>query len=139
MGLLLVAGVPTASVSAAPKRSERQGGYGSHRSEREAFENWLWGSWYTVYELFSRPEVWLLLLVFGFLLNQLLQQAREIVAVHEQEEKLERRQQILERYNAREDEEEEESVSSAEEADNDTEPAPQGPEESRDTTDSQGM
>ncbi|CDJ39500.1 hypothetical protein, conserved [Eimeria tenella] len=121
-------GVPTASFSAAPKLSERQGGYGSHRSEREAFENWLWGNWYTVYELFSRPEVWLLLLVFGFLLNQLLQQAREIVAVHEQEEKLERRQQILERYSAREDEEEEESVSSAEEADNDTEPAPQRPE-----------
>lgn len=110
-------GVPTASFGAAPKRSESSSGYSRRGETQEDWQGWFRGIGFVVFEVLSRPEVWLLLLVLGFLLNQLVQQARDIMLTQMQEEKLQRRQQILQRYGVEEEEEEIESVGAADEKD----------------------
>ncbi|CDI87519.1 Multi-pass transmembrane protein, related [Eimeria praecox] len=110
-------GIPTASFGSAPKRSDSDQRYRRSRDTQDDWEGWLRGIGFAVYEVLSRPEVWLLLLVLGFLLNQLVQQARDIMQTHMQEEKLRRRQQILQRYGVEEEEEEVESVADADEKD----------------------
>ncbi|CDI79231.1 hypothetical protein, conserved [Eimeria acervulina] len=113
----LSSSVPTASFGAAPKRSESSSGYSRRGETQEDWQGWFRGIGFVVFEVLSRPEVWLLLLVLGFLLNQLVQQARDIMLTQMQEEKLQRRQQILQRYGVEEEEEEIESVGAADEKD----------------------
>ncbi|CDJ60468.1 hypothetical protein, conserved [Eimeria maxima] len=113
-------GVPTASFGAAPKRSEGSEGYRRRRDSQDDWQEWFRGIGLAVYEVLCRPEVWLLLLVLGFLLNQLVQQARDIMLTQMQEEKLQRRQQILQRYGVEEEEEEIETVPAADEKDSAT-------------------
>ncbi|CDJ35592.1 uncharacterized protein EMH_0005250 [Eimeria mitis] len=110
-------GTPTASFGAAPKRSESGEGYRRKRETQDDWHEWLRGIGLAVYEVLSRPEVWLLLLVMGFLLNQLVQQAKDIILTQVQAEKLQRRKQILQRYGIEEEEEEVECAPATDEND----------------------
>ncbi|CDJ50861.1 hypothetical protein, conserved [Eimeria brunetti] len=122
-------GIPTASFAAAAKRSESSESYRRRRESPDDWLGWLREMGLAVYDVLNRPEVWLLLIVLGFLLNQLVQQARDILLAYLQEEKLQRRKEILQRYGVEEEEDETESSPAADEDDNAASSG--GPEEAK--------
>lgn len=97
-------GVPTASYGAAPKRTHR-----ISEDERREWEADKWRYWfvdfgYKVYEVLSRPEVWLLLVLLGYFIYQGAKQAGEIINIQLNQERQCHRQQVLLRYGVQEEE-----------------------------------
>ncbi|OEH77219.1 hypothetical protein cyc_05583 [Cyclospora cayetanensis] len=91
-------GVPSASSSTAPKRSQRTGGYEGQGESVGGLHGWLRYIREFADGVLSRPEVWLLVFFLGYMLHQLIHQATSIIATHLDQMRDEQRQQILERY-----------------------------------------